>query len=196
MTKYILIGGYLHKAKDGGKSFCEELVKDFNQDRPIKILNCLFARSEDVWQDKIKENNDFFSKYINSFELILADPANFVEQAKNCDVVYIQGGYTEPLMRKLLENTEWIKYIDGKTIAGTSAGGDAIAKYYSVLKTSRVGDGLGLLPIKFIPHWKSDYSDEEVKDINWDEELNKLKEYKEDLPIYTLAEGEFKVIVK
>jgi hypothetical protein len=86
-----------------------------------------------------------------------------------------------------------IKYLDGKTVAGTSAGGDAIAKYYSVLKTSRVGDGLGLLPIKFIPHWKSNYSDDEVRDIDWEAELNKLREYKEDLPIYTLAEGEFKV---
>lgn len=196
MTKYILIGGYVHKAEDGGKAFCEELVKDFNLDRPIRILNCLFARAENFWSDKIKENEKFFSKYIKSFELILADPLKFAEQVKNSDVVYIQGGYTDPLMKKLLENNEWIKYIDGKTIAGTSAGGDAIAKYYCVLKTKRVGDGLGLLPIKFIPHWKSDYSDEEVSDIDWNSELNKLKEYKEDLPIYTLAEGEFKVITR
>ena len=196
MTKYILVGGYLHKAKDGGRAFCEELVKDFNLDRPIRILNCLFARPENFWDDKIKENEKFFSKYINSFELILADPLRFTEQVKYSDVVYIQGGYTDPLMKKLLENSEWIKYIDGKTIAGASAGGDAIAKYYSVFKTKRVGNGLGLLPIKFIPHWKSDYSDEEVFDIDWDSEFNKLKEYKEDLQIYTLAEGEFKVIVK
>ncbi len=81
-------------------------------------------------------------------------------------------------------------------LAGTSAGADAISKYYCVLKTRRVGNGLGLLPIKFIPHWKSDYSDDEVSDINWDEELKKLKDYQEELPIYTLAEGEFKVITK
>lgn len=105
----------------------------------------------------------------------------------------MQGGYTEPLIKKLSENVGWIKYLDGKTIVGSSAGGDAIAKYYSVLKTGRVGDGLGLLPIKFIPHWKSDYSDDEVSDINWDAELKKIKEYKEDLPIYKLREGEFKV---
>lgn len=168
-------------------------MSGFKGNEPVKILNCLFARDKDSWEGKLKENKDFFSKHINNFELILADPDRFVEQVKSADVIFLQGGYTQSLINKLLENRDWIKYLDGKTVAGSSAGGDAIAKYYSVLKTSRVGDGLGLLPIKFIPHWKSDYSDDEVRDIDWNAELIKIKEYKEDLPIYTLAEGEFKV---
>jgi len=196
MTKYILVGGYIHKAADGGKAFFEELVKDFKKDEPVRILNCLFARSRESWESKIEENKEYFSKYIDNFALILADPEKFIEQVKSADVIFLQGGYTEPLIRKLSENADWIKYLDGKTIAGSSAGGDAIAKYYSVLKTGRVGDGLGLLPIKFIPHWKSDYSDDEVSDINWDAELKKIKEYKEDLPVYTLKEGEFRVFNK
>lgn len=31
------------------------------------------------------------------------------------------------------------------------------------------------------------------RNINWQDELDKLKAYKEELPIYTLKEGEFKV---
>jgi len=193
MTKYILAGGYIHKAPDGGRAFFEELVRGFEDKRPIKILNCLFAIDEGSWKMKLKENREAFSKYIGNFELILADPEKFAEQVKSADVIFLQGGYTKPLVDNLRENSDWIKYLDGKTVAGTSAGGDAIAKYYSVLKTSRVGDGLGLLPIKFIPHWKSNYSDDEVRDIDWGAELNKMREYKEDLPIHTLAEGEFKV---
>ena len=60
MTKYILVGGYIHKAQDGGKAFCEELVKGFNENRPIKILDCMFARPRESWEEKINQDIDFF----------------------------------------------------------------------------------------------------------------------------------------
>ena len=192
MIKYILVGGYVHKAKDEGKAFCEELINGINK-KPVKILDCMFARKKEDWQDSIDRDRIFFSKFIKDFELELADPNNFTEQVKNSDVIYLRGGCTSPLMETLSKDISWVKELDGKVLAGTSAGADAIAKYYTVLKTHRVGDGLGLLPIKFIPHWKSDYSDEEVRDIDWDSELEKLKNYKEDLTVYTLTEGEFKI---
>lgn len=195
MIKYILVGGYVHKAKDEGKAFCEELIKGINK-KPVKILDCMFARKKEDWQESIDRDNIFFSKFIKDFELELADPDKFIQQVKNSDVIYLRGGYTSPLMESLSKDMNWIKELDGKVLAGTSAGADVIAKYYTVLKTHRVGDGLGLLPVKFIPHWKSDYSDDEVRDINWDEELEKLKSYKEDLPMYTLTEGEFVVFEK
>jgi len=194
MTKYIIVGGYVHKAKDEGKAFCEELIKGINK-KPIKILDCMFACKKEDWQETIEKDNIFFSKFINNFKLEVANPDNFTEQVKNSDVIYLKGGYTSPLMELLSKDMNWIKELDGKVLAGTSAGADAIAKYYSVLKTNRIGDGLGLLSIKFIPHWMNDYSDE-VRDIDWDGELKKIKDYKEDLPIYTLQEGEFKVFNK
>lgn len=193
MIKYILVGGYVHKAPDEGKAFCDELIKGIDK-KPIKILDCMFARKKEDWQESIDKDQVFFSKFIKDFELELADPDKFTEQVKNSDVIYLRGGYTSPLMELLSKDKSWIKELDGKVLAGTSAGADVIAKHYTVLKTHRVGDGLGLLPIKFIPHWMSDYSDEEVKDINWNEELEKLKNYKEDLPIHALREGEFEVI--
>lgn len=194
MTKYILVGGYVHKAKDGGKAFCEELVKDFSNKKPVRILDCMFARSREDWQAGIEKDNELFSRYINNFELELADPDKFAEQVENSDIVYLRGGYTTTLIELLSKDLSWTHKLEGKVLAGSSAGGDAIAKYYCVLRTQRVGNGFGLLPIKFVPHWKSDYSDEETSDIDWDKGLKNLKEYKEDLPIYTLAEGEFKVI--
>lgn len=192
MIKYILVGGYLHKASDGGKAFCEELVKGINK-KPVRILDCIFARNLEDWESVLEKDKEFFNKFITNFELQLADPEKFTEQVKNSDVIYLKGGYTRKIMELLSKNLDWIKELDGKVLAGTSAGADAIAKYYTVLSTKRVGEGLGLLPVKFIPHWDSDYSDDEVSDINWQDELNKLKEYKEELPIYTLREGEFKI---
>jgi len=191
MTKYILVGGYLHKAADGGKAFLEELVKGFGQDRPVRILNCLFARPQDIWEIKLEENKKLFSQYINNFELILADPEKFVEQVKASDVIFLQGGYTEQLMKILSESGDWIKEVAGKTVTGTSAGAEVIAKYYYVCSTSRIGEGFGLLPIKFISHWHSGL--DEYIGFNWDKGLQELKDYQEDLPIYALREGEFKV---
>ncbi len=194
-TKYILVGGYIHKALDGGRAFCEELVRSIDK-KPIKILDCMFARKIEDWKESIEKDAAFFSKFISDFKIELADPNTFTQQVKNSDIIYLRGGYTSRLIEALNKNNDWIKELNGKVLAGSSAGGEAIAKYYSIPKTQRVGDGVGLLPVKFIPHWMSDYADEEVSNIDWESELKKLKGYKEDLPVYTLHEGEFKVFEK
>ena len=194
MTKYILVGGYLHKAKDGGKAFCKELVKGIDK-KPVKILDCMFARPKNSWKEKMKEDNILFSKYIKDFELELALTEKFLEQIKKSDVIFLRGGQTRPLLDIFNKNPNLVKELNNKVVAGTSAGGDVIAKYYGVGKTGRVnGVGLGLLPVKFIPHWKSDIK--EYLNANWNGIFEGLKNYKEDLPIYVLAEGEFKVFNK
>ena len=192
MTKYILAGGYVHKAKDGGKAFCEELVRGFNQTKPVKILDCMFARPRDVWVTKLHEDKEFFSKHVSNFELDLALPEKFIEQLKNSDVLFLRGGYTKVLMKMLSECGNWTKELYGKTVAGTSAGAEVLCRYYFICKTSRIGDGFNLLPVKFIPHWHSD--SDEYLNFDWDKALQELKNYKEELPIYTLAEGECKVV--
>ncbi len=193
MTKYILVGGYIHKAPDGGKAFCQEIVKDFTH-MPIKILDCMFARSRDIWEDKIKEDQDFLSKFISDFELELADPDRFTEQVENSDVIFFQGGVPYQLMSDLSKNEGWEKKLTDKVVAGTSGGADTLCRYYGVGKTSNIGEGLNLLSIKFIPHWKSDYG--QGLKIDWDNLLKNLQNHKEDLEILTLQEGEFKVIEK
>ena len=191
-TKYILVGGYIWKAKDGGKAFCAELVKKINKN-PIRILDCMFARKKEDWQKILENDQLFFSKFIKNFNLELADPDKFIEQVKNSDVIFLRGGFTHKLFELLNKDLSWIKEINEKVLVGTSAGGEVIAKYYHVLSSNRTGDGFGLLPIKFIPHWKANDFDEVEENFDWDKALKELKEYKEDLPIYTLAEGEFKV---
>jgi len=193
MIKYILVGGYIHKAPDEGKAFCEELIKGIDK-KPVKILDCIFARKKEDWQECIDRDNIFFSKFIKDFELKLADPDNFTEQIKNSDVIFFQGGIPYNLISILNTAGDWLKELDEKVLVGTSGGADVICKYYAVGKTGNVGDGLGLLPIKFMPHWQSDYNGN--FNIDWILLKEKLKDYKEDLPIYTLTEGEFKVFVE
>lgn len=195
MTKYILAGGGVHLAPDNGKAFINELITGFSH-KPVKILVCLFAVSKETWQEKFNRDQEYFSKFISDFELQLADESIFTEQVKRSDVIFLRGEHTRPLMDLLTRNIGWLQEIDGKVLAGTSAGAEAISKYYFVTKTNRNGEGLGLLPIKFIPHWKSTYFDDEPQNINWDKIYSDFKNYKEDLKLIVLKEGEYKVIEK
>ncbi len=191
MTKYILGGGRTQKPADRGRAFCEELVKDIELYRPVKILDCLFAIPMSEWDQKLAEDNEMLTEFIANFELILADPDKFEQQVKEADVVFLRGGETDVLLDLLRKIPNWTKDLEGKTIAGSSAGAMAIAKYSHALEKNEFIEGLGLLPVKVIAHWKTD-----VYEVEWDRALKEIKEYKEDLPVYTLAEGEFVVIKK
>ena len=190
MKKFILIGGYPHKAADGGKALCEEMVKGFSE--PIRILDCLFARPLDNWEKAHQQDKEFFPKNLpnSKLDIELAQPSVFLDQLEKTDVLYFRGGSTGALMKALGQFPNWSEKLDGKTIAGSSAGMDMLARYCFNLDTLQLEDGLGLLPIKTIPHWKSDYN---APNINWDDAKQSLSEYMEDLPIVTLGEGEFKV---
>ncbi len=189
MTKFILAGGYVQKALDGSKAFCEEIFKGLDSNKPVRILDCMFARTEDSWIAKFEEDKVFFSKFIPNAELQLAQIESFQEQLQNSQVLFFQGGVPFELISKLDLTGDWKSCLSEKVVVGTSGSADALVKYYGVGKTGRIGDGLGILPIKFIPHWKSNYA----PNIDWDSLLENLKNYKEDLPIYTLKEGEFVV---
>jgi peptidase E len=202
-TKYILVGGYITKAQDGGKGFYDELIKGFKE--PVKILYCVFARPIKEWESVFKKDELFFKQNLpeKKFELVLAQPDNFIDQVKWADAIYIKGGETEALLNELKKQKGWEKELDNKTLAGTSAGADAIAKYYYDIDNlddkGLIKKGLGLLPIKVITHYRSNYN---APNINWDEADTKLKNHKENqedkenLEIIKLKEGEFKVFEK
>lgn len=190
--KYILVGGRTYGAVDGGKSFCEEMVKGFEE--PVKILICLFTRPSDSWEINFNQDKEAFTNNLSDkkLEFKLADPENFTEQIKWADAVYIRGGSAEEYIVDLFrKNPDWIKELEGKTLAGSSAGADMMSKYYYDLDNLKFNKGLGLLPLKVLVHWKSDYN---APNIDWDKSYEELKAYGgEDLPIITLREGEYKV---
>ena len=191
MTKYILVGGYPHKAADTGKAFAEELVKDFNE--PIKLLDCLFARPKDNWDIAYNQDIEFFHRHLpgKKLDIVCADPDKFIEQVRRADAIYIRGGDAEDLLIELLKHQNLQNELDGKTLAGSSAGAGAIAKYYYALDDLKIGEGLGLLPIKVLVHYRSDYN---APNINWDKVETELKNHKENLQFLTLKEGQFEIV--
>ncbi len=192
-TKYILIGGYVRKTADGGKAFCEELVKGFVE--PVRILDCLFAEPEEIWKEKLANDKTLFAIYLpdKKLEIQLASPNKFIEQVQWANAIYLRGGETAKLISTLKQSKGWSDVLKGKTLAGTSAGANAIAKYYYSLDKLTVGEGLGLLPIKVLIHYRSDYN---ALHIDWDKAYSELRNHKENLPVLALREGEFKIIEK
>lgn len=177
------------KASDEGRAFFEELVKGLDANKPIKILDCVFADPEKA-EAKFVEDKEKIAKFLPNIILELAAQEKFIEQVKDSQVIFFRGGETDILLDTLNKCGNWAEYLDGKTVAGTSAGAMMLAKYSHALEKDKVIDGLGLVPVKVIAHWESP-----IYDVDWGKALMMLRTHgDESLPLYNLKEGEFVVI--
>lgn len=192
MTKYILVGGYPYKAKDGGKAMCREATSGLKG--PINILICLFARKKNEWAKLFKENVNFFKKNLPGQELVfnLAQENKFIQQIETSNLIYFSGGDTTDLVNVLNRIDGWEKKIAGKNVMGSSAGTDIFSKYNYDLEFFKISKGYGLVPVKTIVHFGAkDYE----PPVGWEKAYKELEKYKEKMPIITLGEGQFEVFV-
>ena len=193
-TKYILVGGYPQKGPNEGKDFAEELVKGFGES--VNILVCLFARTRDVWDDAYNQDVEAFQRHLpeKKLEIAMADPEKFLEQLRRADVLYLRGGNSTQLLIDALRGYQGLEgMLHGKTVAGSSAGADAISQYYYGLDTpDEIKEGLGLLPVKVVVHYRSDYN---APSIDWDRVDGLMANTHPEFPTLNLAEGQFEVII-
>jgi hypothetical protein len=193
MTRYILHGGYPTKAPDGGKVFFETLCADVADKNHIVLLDCLFATPPEEWAEKAAADQVLIDRYVPSGKVTvdIAQPALFAEQLEAADVLYIRGGNLERLLNILNDCGDWQAKLPNKTVAGTSAGTYALSSYYFMQRLpGMVGEGLGLVPVKSIVHYRApDYP----HNIDWDTGDAVMTKYAPELPLITLREGEFQV---
>ena len=192
MTKFILAGGYVSYAADGGRQFCRDLTGGFKS--PVKILVVFFARSRDSWKADLEQEKKFFADNLHdrACRLIMAspEPMEFHQQVQNADVIWIKGGDTPPLMETLTQDLDWTKHLHGKTVGGTSAGAYALATIYHELDRPVLGQGLGFVPVKIAAHWQSP---EYKPSATWDNIRQELEATDPELPVLLLKEGEYRV---
>ena len=195
MTKYVLNSGGLKNNPEGAKKFVAEIAKGLGN-QP-KILMCFFAEKRENWDEKFDSYtvgfNELAPKDVKP-QYLLAFPDVFEEQLSNCDVLYMHGG-DDTLLLHWLKQFNLPKIWEGKVVATNSASTHALSKSFWTCDWRELKDGLGILPIKTIAHFNSEYGiDDPRGPIDWEMAKAELAEYGDKtLPIYALEEGEFKV---
>ena len=194
MTKYVLNSGGLRNEPALAKAFFAEVLKDLGE-KP-KFLICNFAKPREDWEEAFTQdtNMDCLPDGVNP-EFELAFPDTFEDQIKNCDAIYIHGG-DDHLLQYWLRQFDLPAIWDGKVVATNSASSHALAKHFWTCDWRQTKDGLGILPIKFLAHYQSDFGANDPRGpIDWEKALEELKQYGDSsLPIHALKEGEFVVV--
>lgn len=196
MIKYVINSGGLRKNPEKNKLYVAEILKDLGK-KP-KVLICFFAQKREDWENAYQEYLDRVKENLpNGIEVIfdMAYPEKFVEQMEDCDALIMPGG-DDHLIQYWLKKFDLEKIWQGKTIATSSASSNMVVKHFWTCDWRQSMDGFSLVPIKFIPHYKSNYGiDDPRGPIDWDKAYADLKNYGDkNLPIYALEEGEFIVI--
>ena len=115
---------------------------------------------------------------------------NFIEQLKQADALYVRGGSTPRLLGTLKKYPALEENLNGKTVAGSSAGAYAIGRYSSFHDDESGGqirEGLGLLPLRVVCHYESADLPPNPK------ALSSLRELSQDLELVLLRDFEWKV---
>lgn len=183
MTKYILHGGYTRERNFDNDSFYREWAQGLNG--RIKILLCLFAEFKEKYFDEDKER--LLKQTENKdLQLEMAVIDKFERQVKNSDVIYFRGGSMTNLLSALRKFPNLENLFFEKVIVGSSAGAYALSKYFWNNDKNILQDGLGILNIKCFCHYRNEDK----------ENLEKLLNYKENLPIITLPDYKWITIYK
>lgn len=198
MTKYILNSGNAKRFPEKEKALTDEILSGFGDE--VKVLFCFFSQPREDWDIKFEKYKEGFLKSVDggkeiTFEMALPD--GFEEQVKNCDVIMLQGG-DDHLLRYWLEKFDIPKIWDGKVVSASSAGSNVLVSSFWTCDWRECMKGMNIIPIKFIPHFNSDFGvDDPRGEIDWEKGLEDLKKYDDmTMSIHALEEGEFIVVEK
>lgn len=190
MTKYILHGGYTSTDNELNRTFYEEIARDVADGGTI--LLCYFATREEDNSHRFKEDSERIKaqSHGKNFTFLSANEKDFIEQLKQSDAFYMRGGSTPKLLGILKKYGDLRENLEGKTIAGSSAGAYAIGQYsafHDDESGGEVREGLGLLPLRVVTHHESHDLPPNPK------ALSSLKNMAQELDLVLLKDFEWKV---
>lgn len=187
-TQVILHGGATSKNLPENDKFFAKFTSLVDKEE-VKIAMVYFARDRDRWDqvfalDKPRILNQTTKKVIFTLP---ESPHDLLEMLPVNDAIYIAGGEAlniEPLFPEL---SKLKNLLDKKVYLGSSMGAFMASKNYVLSSdeqdTTGIHQGIGLLDINVLAHWDVEPSKEQKLSL-----LQKAS----NLPIITLAEGEFK----
>jgi hypothetical protein len=195
MTKYVLNSGGIKSEPKLKKQFHQELVKGLGN--TPRFLLCNFAQGREYWEAKFQGYSDAIAEDMPDSvnpSFVLAMPGDFSEQCSEADVVYFHGG-DDHLLKYWMKQFDMPTLFKDKVVATNSASSDMLATHYWTCDWRKCGDGFGILPIKFIPHYQSAFGADDPRGaIDWEKAKQELSDYGDkSLKIYALKEGEYEV---
>jgi peptidase E len=188
MTKYILHGGFTRWDNELNRTFYEEIVRDVPEGGTVLLV--YFASENEGDEKKNKEDTESILRAAGGKHLTaeLANRTDFLEQLDRADAVYIRGGSTERLLEALRAYPDFASRLQGKTVAGSSAGAYALARISPPHHDGGMHEGLGILPLRVVCHYESPELPPDPK------ELAQLEGMLPELDIVKLHDCEWKVI--
>lgn len=188
MTKFILHGGYTRENNESNKSFFQEFLKDVPENGEVLLV--YFASeteeakriSSETHIERCQENSQ--GKKLN---ITIATKENFLDEIKRAHAILFNGGRTKILMEALKEYPDIRSFVQGKTVAGSSAGAYTLASFGSAHSEERVKEGLGLVPVRVICHYES------LKQPPTPKSVELLRNTRQDLELVILRDYEWKV---
>lgn len=198
MTRYLINSGGAKHVPELKRQFHQAMVQGLGTSP--HILLCNFAQLREVWEMKFDQyaanvREDMSPGITPTFELAMPDL--FTSQCASADVIYIHGG-DDDLVQYRLSKFDLSKLCKDKVVATSSASSDAIVAHYWTCDWRQCGDGFGIIPIKFIPHYMSEFGSNDPRGpIDWQKAYDELAAYGDtSLPIHALKEGEYIVVEK
>ncbi len=195
MTKYVLNSGAIKHQSKLKQQFHQELVKEIGAEP--KFLLCNFAQGREYWESKFQGYANAVSEDMPvgvtpSFELAM--PSAFADQCRRSDIIYLHGG-DDHLLKYWMSQYDLGELFRKKVVATNSASSNVLATHFWTCDWRQCGDGLGILHIKFIPHYQSDFGKDDPRGpIDWQQAYDDLAAYGDiSLPIHALKEGEFTI---
>lgn len=155
MTKFILHGGFTRKETESNRAFFEELAHDIPDGGTV--LQIYFAsRSDDTAEIFEKHSSKITEQsHGKNFNFLLATKEDFLDQVRSSDALYLHGGSTNKLLGVLRTYPDLKPLIEGKTIAGSSAGAYALVRFGASHSDETVREGLGLVSLRLVCHYES-----------------------------------------
>jgi len=157
-TKFVLHGGgsFSSDKIDQNKEFFSEILKDVPEGANVLLVP--FAKDTDRIPDAITKIIENFNnaKTQESISFETASEEEFLHQVQSADIVYFHGGVSTRLLGVLKKFPDLIELLEGKIIAGESAGANVWGTIFFSPNANTVLDGFGVLPIKIIPHYSEE----------------------------------------
>lgn len=155
MTKYILHGGFTREDNESNRGFYDEFMKDVPDGGTVLLV--YFAARDEKDAEKTNAHIQMCkdASIGKTVDFVVASREHFIEEIKKADTIFFNGGSTSKLMREMEPFGNFKTSIEGKTIAGSSAGAYMMATYGASHSEEILREGLGLVPVRLICHYQS-----------------------------------------